>query len=488
MRKVSELTYGVLLLLLSIAKAEIEEDENVLVLTDKNFQKALDENTLLLVEFYAPWCGHCKELAPKFVEAAATLKERGLKVKCARIDSTSHPQVSRRYGILDKVHPIIKFFRSQQAIEYKGELTADDIVSWIERKSVPVLTQLPTLEDVQEFVVKNEIAIIGLFKDQRSWAVNNLVSVAESLDGFGFEFGITSQPEVFTDYSVKNDDIMMFKAFDEGRSDFKGKRGWNVEEIKNFIITNSMPLLVEFSPKLAPRVLASEKGTLYVIASSNSAEYLNLKETAGHIAKDWKHKLTVVLLNVEADGNKDFLDRLGVKEDELPTTRFAYSLHKKYSPPTNDLSEVKIRAFIQDVQSGRIPPNEYTKSEEVPDDWNKGPVKTLVGKNFHDVVGGNKKTFVYFYTPTCKTCLDLQPIWEQLGEDFKDRHEIQIAKMDSSKNEVDAVEVTSFPTMLYFQNNVKRKALFNDEHTEEGYLRWLERKGIVRPRRIRDEL
>ena len=477
----------VLVHVVSSAKEEIEEEDGIMVLTDKNFQKALDENTLLLVDFYAPWCGHCKELAPKFVAAAETLKAKNSEIRLAKIDSTSHPNVARRYGVADKVHPIIKFFRSQQAIDYKGEKSAEAMIDWAEKKSLPALMQLPELSDVKQFIEDNDIAIIGLFRDQRSWAVSNLVAVAENLDGFGFTFGITSNKDVFDTYEVKNDDIMMYRSFDGARFDFKGKRGWNVEEITNYIISNSMPLLVEFSPKYAPRVLSSDKGTVYFITSSKAPEFFNIKEVAGNIAKDWKNKLTIVLVDIEEEGNRDFIPRLGVKEEDLPTVRFAYSLHQKYSPPTNDLSEIKIRSFITEVQSGRIQPNQYTKSEEIPEE-NKGPVKILVGKNFHDIVTGNKKTFVFFYTPDCKTCLDIQPIWEQLGEDFKDRHEIQIAKMDCSQNEVDLVEITHFPTVLFFQNNVKRQVLFNDEHSEEGYLRWLERKGIVRPRRVRDEL
>jgi protein disulfide-isomerase A1 len=42
------------------------EDENVLVLTEKDFPNALIDFPQMLVEFYAPWCGHCKKLFPEF--------------------------------------------------------------------------------------------------------------------------------------------------------------------------------------------------------------------------------------------------------------------------------------------------------------------------------------------------------------------------------------------------------------------------------------
>lgn len=78
----------------------------------------LKSKDLWLVEFYAPWCGHCKNLEPHWKAAAAELKG---KVKLGALDSTVHTVISNRFGI--QGFPTIKFFGA-------GEKTESDAVDY----------------------------------------------------------------------------------------------------------------------------------------------------------------------------------------------------------------------------------------------------------------------------------------------------------------------------------------------------------------------
>ncbi|CAF1232922.1 unnamed protein product [Adineta ricciae] len=99
-------------------------------LTDSNFQSTvLDSEEPWLVEFMAPWCGHCKNLAPEWARAATELKG---KVNLGVVDATVHTQLAQRYGI--QGFPTIKFFpagrKDGQAEDYNGGRSSGDIVAW----------------------------------------------------------------------------------------------------------------------------------------------------------------------------------------------------------------------------------------------------------------------------------------------------------------------------------------------------------------------
>jgi protein disulfide-isomerase A1 len=93
---------------MSLVYAEENFDNGVLVLTDDTFDEAIAKYDYLLVEFYAPWCGHCKKLTPEYEGAAAVLSAQDPPRTIAKVDATENKGIADRMGI--KGFPTLFFF------------------------------------------------------------------------------------------------------------------------------------------------------------------------------------------------------------------------------------------------------------------------------------------------------------------------------------------------------------------------------------------
>lgn len=103
----------------------------VVVLTSENFDPVvLDESKYVLVDFYAPWCGHCKNLAPIYEQVATTFK-LAKDVVIANIDADKYRNLGENYGVSE--FPTLKFFpkMNKAGKDYDGGHDLDAFVSFI---------------------------------------------------------------------------------------------------------------------------------------------------------------------------------------------------------------------------------------------------------------------------------------------------------------------------------------------------------------------
>lgn len=82
------------------------------------------------------------------------------------------------------------------------------------------------------------------------------------------------------------------------------------------------------------------------------------------------------------------------------------------------------------------------------------------------------------YSYRCGHCKQLTPIFDQLGEKFKDSETIVIAKMDATANELEHTKIQSFPTLKLYKKDDNAVIDFNGERTLEGLSKFLESGGL----------
>ncbi|XP_041018278.1 probable protein disulfide-isomerase A6 [Juglans microcarpa x Juglans regia] len=113
-----------------LAVSALADDDVVVVLTEENFDKEVGQERGALVEFYAPWCGHCKKLAPEY-ERLATSFKKAKSVLIAKVDCDDQKNLCSKYGVSG--YPTIKWFPkgSLEPKKYEGPRTAEALTEFV---------------------------------------------------------------------------------------------------------------------------------------------------------------------------------------------------------------------------------------------------------------------------------------------------------------------------------------------------------------------
>lgn len=124
--------------------------EEVVVLTDENYESYITKSPIILVEFYAPWCGHCKELAPEYEKLPERIKKEKKNYVIAKIDATANTKAAAKEKI--QGYPTLLLFIDGIPMTYEGERKADSIMAFLDRKSRPASMELLTVDELKEKV------------------------------------------------------------------------------------------------------------------------------------------------------------------------------------------------------------------------------------------------------------------------------------------------------------------------------------------------
>lgn len=111
------------------------ENSAVLDLIPGNFDQIAISGKPALVEFFAPWCGHCKTLAPVYEQLAQDFAFAKDKISIAKVDADSEKSLGKRFGI--QGFPTIKYFdgKSEKPEDYNGGRDLESLTEFLTKKT-----------------------------------------------------------------------------------------------------------------------------------------------------------------------------------------------------------------------------------------------------------------------------------------------------------------------------------------------------------------
>jgi len=418
---------------------------DVIVYTDADFEDGVKEHEVILMEFYAPWCGHCKRLAPEYEKAATKLKSNDPPVALGKVDCTVEKKTCDKFGVSG--FPTLKIFRNGElSSDYEGPREADGIVKFMRGQVGPSSKEIKSVAELEKFIANEEHSVVGFFAED-SKLKDSFQKVADT-ERDRYRFAHTTDAAVIKKYDF-TDDIVVFQPprlankFEEATTKYDGN--YDTDKIKKFLENDMQGLAGIRSNDNVPSFKKPLVVVYYNVDYVKDPKGTNYwRNRVLKVAKEFKRKLTFAVSS--RDDFASEMEEYGIGGGDQSKPRVAaHGARGEKLPMTAEFSVDALKQFAQDVLDGKV--EAHMKSEEVPTE--QGPVKVLVAKNFKDIVDGSQDALIEFYAPWCGHCKNLAPVYDELGEKME-KEDVVIAKMDATANDVPPeFQVQGFPTLYW---------------------------------------
>lgn len=456
----------------------IPPPSDVAVLDSTNFDDFINEFDISLVEFYAPWCGHCKKLAPEYEKAATLLKKHNIRL--AKIDATKEVELGHKYAVTG--YPTLVIFRKGKDYKVTKSLRqAYEIEDLMIEEKDPVSTEVKSLRDFKIELDDNEETIVGLFKPgdkesemhkifmESSFDFRQVAPIRHSYDPKVIEYiGVEKTPAVVL-YTPKK-----YQSKLEPRVRAMAKLE-DHDQLKAFFDLNRFPLVGAY--KQGGRY-EKKKPLMIVFYEVDFDEHYEetqfWRQRLLPLAKKYKGQLTITIGDDESLGG--LMKDAGLDDTGNAINAVIYGEDGLRYPLEHDdeFSVDLLEQFIEKWKAGKI--EAHMKSEKVPKKQ-KGAVVTVVAKTFKDIVfSETKDVLVELYAPWCGHCKSLAPIYEEFAQSVKNDEKLVVAKMDATANDLMTdYSAEGFPTIYWRPRGKDSKPeKYTGDRTVEGFKKFVE--------------
>lgn len=432
--------------LAAVGVCAAEDKSDVVTLTQDSFAKWIANEPLALVEFYAPWCGHCQALAPHYESAATELLPNA---KLAKVDCTEAEALCTEQEVSG--FPTLKVFRNGSASPYGGTRKKEGIVNYMVKQQLPAVSVVGP-DNLEELKSKDRFVVVAYVDE-------NDKASTEALHKFGethrdtYVVGISSSKELAASANAKFPSLAVYRTFDEPLvvQPAKGK-ALTPEEIEAFVSVESLPLIDEIGAENFAKYASSGLPLAYYFVDPESSTREDEVKKLGALAKEYRGKLNMVWIDAVKFGSH--AKALNLKSEHWPAL-VIQDMENGAKYPLNEIGKDvvgSVKSFLAQFTTNKLKPS--IKSAPIPE--KQGPVIEVVADEFDKhVFADDRDVLLELYAPWCGHCKNLAPTYETLAKRFAadpvTADQVSIVKMDGTENDVPPhadITLQGFPTLL----------------------------------------
>ncbi|KAM6197218.1 LOW QUALITY PROTEIN: protein disulfide-isomerase-like protein of the testis [Sarcoramphus papa] len=453
---------------------KIKKENNVLLLKKSNFDRALKETKYLLVEFYVSLSQSSQNSSEEFAEAAQQLKKESPRIQFGKIDVTHQHDLRKQFNIREL--PTVKFFvdgSREDPIDCKGVRQASAFITWVKRRTGPSTVLINSTDQAEAIINADNLAGIG-FKELHNDSVEVFCETARDVPEM--PFGMTASEDVRANYSIQKNTLVVFKKGKPVHNEVPEDGRQNKLDLTRLIKTFTLDLVTEYNLEISVKIFDIPAENHILLFTPTNSETLNvIYENYESAAPEFRGKVLFVLVDTNETRNGQVFEYFRIREVDVPAVRILnLTSDAKYKMPADEVTVENLKEFCQSYLNGKA--KLHLSSEEIPEDWDKTPVKVLVGKNFNRIVSSTTMTvFVMFYTPWSYDRRKLLPIWDKLGEQYESCKDIIFVKIDVTANDILSVGLDRYPFLRFFPAGPDyQEVAYAGEHTLEAFSEFLE--------------
>lgn len=336
------------------AAQQLAVDGTVIELNDSNFDTAISTFDHILVDFYAPWCGHCKKLSPVLDETAPVLAKLNQPVVIAKLDADKYRKLASKHEI--DGFPTLKLFVHGVPIEYTGPRKPEQLIRFLKKYVAPDVSVLNSDSAVYSFVNeagKDFPIFIGFGLNES--LISEYGQRYKKKSWFAVSNDFSEEVMVAYDFDKTPALVAIHPSYDE-RSVFYGP--FEGRFLEDFVIQNQLPLVVPIKSETLKLLNSDERRIVLAVVGDEleeqSLKLIKILRSAATANRD----LVFAYVGVKQWG--DFADTFDVNKNTRLPKILVWDRNEEYhlvegSETLDDSSDLgsQLSRFLEGFREGR---------------------------------------------------------------------------------------------------------------------------------------